>query len=138
MTNLPFAPEASDLLKERFPQALTRSYSPVYAIKEGIVPGRRREHIFDFVDGYRLQITMDDFTGMPGSRLGKMIHVSGMRWYNEHGQEIFRSPMGLPEPEQEKMKKDVLEHFRLLSDVDSEPDLNMLTPISVQFFFKVN
>lgn len=129
--NLPFQPESTDALKERYPAAVKHPLNPFDLMRRAEFPGHNRKHVFDFADGYRLQVTLTDLSG-----LGKhFVQVSGRRWYDDNGHEIIKSPSGMAETEQKAMKQEIVKRFHDLSGLKHEPCVDIITPISFQFMF---
>src|SRR5688572_5764718 len=72
MKPLPNNPQSFDVLKERFKDAVKKSYD-VEKIAENPKerPGQKGEHVFDFEDGIRLIISRDRF------KEKEVLHFSG-------------------------------------------------------------
>jgi hypothetical protein len=57
---LPFIPETLEELQRRFKAAIAKPVNAVYASAHPEEsPGKKREHVFDFVDGIRLIVSRD-------------------------------------------------------------------------------
>lgn len=70
---LPFAPESLESLKARYPAAVERAIDLAGALGDpGDFPGLNRRHVFDFDDGLRLIVSLDDH----GPRGGVELHAS--------------------------------------------------------------
>lgn len=68
---LPKEPESEDAMRARYAQALEGVWTPAMGVA-GDTPGKLRRHTFDWPDGLRLIVSMDDLDGK-----GAKLHVSG-------------------------------------------------------------
>lgn len=57
---LPFEPESTEELKARYDEALQEVFDPREVANDpDLSPGKKREHVFDFEDGVRLIVSVD-------------------------------------------------------------------------------
>lgn len=79
---LPFQPETIASARRRFPRALREASNPLELIEgKGIPPSINRVNVFDFEDGIRMIVSLDDLV------ISKKIHVSAS--YTTEGADVL-------------------------------------------------
>lgn len=76
---LPFEPEKLEAIRARLPQALSVVYNYDIVQSGGRAPGEQRQHVFDFEDGIRCILSIDE-----GEQTVRHLHLSfSLRDYHQ-------------------------------------------------------
>lgn len=71
---LPFEPESIEELKARYTDAIQEVFNPIEVAEDpDLSPGKRRKHVFDFEDGLRLIVSVDQ---LDSSAFPRVTHYS--------------------------------------------------------------